>query len=237
MKSNRTRHSVQVDHSDHCTTHVVATGVPPPPTDSPILDPPPRPHKGSVEGHAEQPQGVDDGPGRPMPTGPMLEQLTAPTPGVCHVLHRASAPTEQLGDEVLDLAMEPLRVLYLQGDIPPAGTSNRPGRLGLQRRVEAAHPGGVVEQWLTLNNPSTAQGQWYLHQLLFLPRTAPERRWQTRTTHGWSAWARRASRSRPCLPSGRDRAQRRCSRAPCSTRSPQCSKGGAVARTGLSRTE
>ena len=37
-------------------------------------------------------------------------------------------------------------------------TSHRLGRLGLQRRVEAAHPGGVVEQWLTLHNPSTTQG-------------------------------------------------------------------------------
>ena len=104
----------------------------------------------------------------------MLEQLTAPTPGVCHALHKASALTEQLRDEVLDLALEPLRLLYLQTHIPPAGTSNRLGRTGLQRRVEAAHPGGVVEQWLTLHNPSTAKGHWYLHELLLLLRTAPE---------------------------------------------------------------
>ena len=104
----------------------------------------------------------------------MLEQLTAPTPGVRHALHRASALTEQLNDEVLDLALEPLRVLYPQTHIPPAGTSNPLGRLGLQRRVEAAHPGGVLKQWLTLRNPSAAQGHWYLHQLLFLPRAAPE---------------------------------------------------------------
>ena len=115
-------------------------------------------------------------PGARYPPGPVLEQLTAPTPGVRHVLHRASALTEQLTDNVLDLALEPLRVLYLQAHIPPAGTSNRLGCLGLQRRVEAAHPGGVVEQWLTLHNQSTAQGHWYLHQLLFLPRTAPEHR-------------------------------------------------------------
>ena len=113
-------------------------------------------------------------PGARYPPGPVLEQLTAPTPGVCHVLHRASALTEQLTNEVLDLALEPLRVLYLQAHIPPAGTSDCLGRLGLQRRVKAAHLGGVVEQWLTLHNQSTAQGHWYLHQLLFLPRTAPE---------------------------------------------------------------
>ena len=92
------------------------------------------------------------------PPGPVLEQLTAPTPGVRHALHRASALTEQLNDEVLDLALEPLRVLYPQTHIPPAGTSNRLGRLGLQRRVEAAHPGVVVEHWLTLRNLSTAEG-------------------------------------------------------------------------------
>ena len=117
-------------------------------------------------------------PGARYPPGPVLEQRTAPTPGVRHALHRASALTEQLNDEVLDLALEPLRVLYPQTNIPPAGTSNRLGHLGLQRRVEAAHPGGVVEQWLTLRNPSSAEGHWYLHQLLFLPRAAPEHRRQ-----------------------------------------------------------
>ena len=110
--------------------------------------------------------------------GLVLKQLAAPTTGVRHTLHRASALTEQLTDEVLDLALEPLRVLYPQTHIPPAGTSNCLNRLGLQRRVEVAHPGGVVEQWLALHNPSTAQGHWYLHQLLFLPRTTPEHRRQ-----------------------------------------------------------
>ena len=33
-------------------------------------------------------------------------------------------------------------------------------------------------QWLTLCNPSSAQGQWYLHQLLLLLQAAPEHRWQ-----------------------------------------------------------
>ena len=97
-------------------------------------------------------------PGARRPPGLVLEQLTAPKPGVCHALHRVSALTEQLTDEVLDRALELLRVLYPQTHIPPAGKSNRLGRLGLQRRVEAAHPGGVMEQWLTLRNSSTAQG-------------------------------------------------------------------------------
>ena len=117
-------------------------------------------------------------PGARYPPGPVLEQLTGPTPGVRHALHSASALTEQLNNEVLDLGLEPLRVLYPQTHIPPAGTSNRLGRLGLQRCIEAAHLGGVVEQWLTLRNPSAAQGHWYLHQLLFLPRAAPEHRRQ-----------------------------------------------------------
>ena len=59
------------------------------------------------------------------PPGRVLEQLTAPTPGVRHALHRASALTEQLNDKVLELALEPLRVLYPQTHIPAAGTSNR----------------------------------------------------------------------------------------------------------------
>ena len=117
-------------------------------------------------------------PGVRYPPGPVLKQLTAPTPGVRQALHSASALTEQLNDKVLDLALEPLRVLLPQTHIPPAGTSNRLGRVGLQRCVKAALPGGVVEQWLTLRNPSTAQGHWYLHQLLFLPRAAPEHRRQ-----------------------------------------------------------
>ena len=96
------------------------------------------------------------------PPGPVLEQLTAPTPGVRHALHWGSALTEQLNDEVLDLELEPLRVLYPQTHIPPAGTSNCLGRLGLQRRVEAAHPRGGVEQWLMLRSLSAAQGHWSL---------------------------------------------------------------------------
>ena len=99
--------------------------------------------------------------------GPVLEQLTVPPPGVRHALHRALALMEQLNDEVLHLALEPLRVLYPQTHISPVGTSNRLGRLGLQRRVETTNPGGVVEQWLMLRNPSAAQGHWYPHQLPF----------------------------------------------------------------------
>ena len=102
-------------------------------------------------------------PGARYPPPPVLEQLTAPTPKVRHALHRASAQTDQLTDEVLDLALEPLRVLYLQAHIPPTEPSSWLARPGLQCRVEAAHSVGVVEQLLTLRNPSTAQGHWYLH--------------------------------------------------------------------------
>ena len=143
-------------------------------------------------------------PGARCPPGPVLAQITAPTPGVRHALHRASALTEQLTDEVLDLALEPLRVLYAQTHIPPAGTSHRLGRLVFQRRVDAAHPGGVVEQWLTLQNPSTAQGHWYLHELLFLPRTAPEHRRQNPyDTHPERLGAQRFPQpAPPALPPG-----------------------------------
>ena len=131
-----------------------------------------------MEGHTEPHQGVANEPSALYPPRPVLERLTAPTPGVRHALHRASVLTEQLNDEVVDLALQPLGVLCPQTHIPPAGTSNGLGRLGLQRRVEAAHPGSVVEQWLTLRNPSAVQGHWYLHQLPLLPRTAPEHRRQ-----------------------------------------------------------
>ena len=45
-------------------------------------------------------------PGTRYPPEPVLERLTAPRPGVRQVLQRASAPTEQLTDEVLELALE-----------------------------------------------------------------------------------------------------------------------------------
>ena len=129
--------------------------------------------------HHRELMGLEATPAAQYPPEPVLEQLTAPTPGVRHVLHRASAPTEQLTDEVLDLALEPLRVLYPQAHIPQAAMSFPLARLGPQWRVEAIHGGGVVGQWLALRNPSTAQDHWYLHQLLVLPRAAREHRQQT----------------------------------------------------------
>ena len=161
-------------------------------------------------------------PGARYPPGPVPEQLTAPTPGVCRVLQRALARTEQLTKEVLDLALEPLRVLYLQAHVPPTGTSNRLARLGLQRRVEAAHPGGVVERWLALHNLSTAQGHWYLHQLLFLPQAAPEHRQQN------------PQPAPPALPPGQG--PEVLLQGPCLTRPPGCSKKEAATRTGPSQT-
>ena len=134
----------------------------------------------------------------------VLEQFVAPTPRVRHVLHRASARTEQLTDEVLDLALEPLAVLHLQAHIPPTGTSHQLSRLGLQRRVEAAHAEGVVGQWLALRNPSTAQGHWYLHQLLFLPRATLENHTQNpyRTHQGHLGAQGFLQPALPALPQG-----------------------------------
>ena len=175
---DHTRHGMQVDHRGRPAAHAIAAGVPPPSTGVPSLGPR---HSLMREVWRAMLSHLSEwmtSPGARYPPGPVLEQLTAPTPRVRHTLHRASALTEQLTDEVLDLAPEPLRLLYPQTHIPPAGTSNRLGRLGLQRRVEAAHPGGVVEQWLALHIPSSAQGHWYLHHLRFLPRTTPEHRQQ-----------------------------------------------------------
>ena len=157
MGGDRAQHNVHMDNGCRPATHATATGVPPPSTSGPPFGPPPRSHTGRVEGPTEPPTGVGGDPGTRYPPWGVLEQLMAPTPGVRHILHRASAPTEQLTDKVLDVALEPLRLLHPQAHIPLAGTSNHLARLGLQRRIEAAHAGGVVGQWLALHNPSTAQ--------------------------------------------------------------------------------
>ena len=175
-------------------------------------------------------------PGARYPPGPVLERLTAPTTGVRHALHRVSAVTEQLTDEVLDLALEPLWVLYLQTHMPPAGTSNRLGCLGLQRRIEAAHPGAVAKQWLTLHNRSTAQGKWYVHQLLFLPRTAPEHRRQNAYhTHPERLGAQSFLQpSAPAVPPGQS--PEALQQGPPLDTATRYSKGEAKMRTGPSRT-
>ena len=128
--------------------------------------------------------------------------------------------------------LEPLRVLYPQTHIPPAGTSNRLGRLRLQRRVESAHPGGVVEQWLTLRNPATGT---YTNSSSYhgQPRNTAGK---TRTTRTRSAEARRTSRSQSRPPSCRGRTRRRYSRAPRSTPPPRYNKGDATARMVPNRT-
>ena len=175
-------------------------------------------------------------PGARYPAGPVLEQVTASTPVVRHTLHRSSALTEQLTDDLLHLALEGLRVLYPQTHILPAGTSNRLGRLRLQRFVEAAHPGGVVEHWLTLHNPFTRRATGtYTNSSCSRgrPRNTASR---TRTTRTRSAWAGRASRIRPRPPSRRGRSRKHCSRAPRSTRPPRCSKVEAATLTGPDRT-
>ena len=237
MGGDRARHGVQMDHCGRPTAHAIAAGVPPPPTDGPLCGPPTRPYEGRMEGHTEPHQKVANEPGCTVPAGAGARTAHGPlTAGVCHALHRASALTEQLNDEVLDLALEPLWVLYPQTHIPPEGTSNHLGRPGLQRRVEAAHPGGVVEQWLTLRHPSAAQGHWYLHQLLLLPRAAPEHRRQNPYhTHP----ERRGARSFPQpfpRASRRGRAPGRGSRASRSTPPPRYSKGEGTAQMVPNRT-
>ena len=78
-------------------------------------------------------------PGAPYPPGPVLEQLTAPTPRVRRALHRASALTEQLNDGVLDLVLEPLRVLFPPDPHPTRGhfLPPRPPGVAAPRRGRA----------------------------------------------------------------------------------------------------
>ena len=81
-----------------------------------------------------------------------------------------------------------------------------------------------MEQWLTLRNPSTGEGHWYLHQLLFQPRAAPEdRRQNPYHTHPERRGAQDFPQPvPPALPPGQ--ARRRCSRAPRSTPPPRYNK-------------
>ena len=163
------------------------------------------------------------------PPEPVLEQLTVPTPRVRNALHRASAQTDQIPEEVLDLAMDPLRVLYPHAHIPLAGMSRRLARLGLQDRVEAAGAGGVEEQWLPLCNPSPGQGHWYLDQLLFLPQAAPEQhREEPYASHPERLGAQSFPQPPPsALPQGQGREA--LLHYPYLT--PGCSKGGAATQT------
>ena len=112
------------------------------------------------------------------PLGLVLEQLMAPTPRVFRHPAQGVGQNGRAHQGGAGPGTGILGVLYPQAHIPPMGTSNRLSRLGVQRCVEAAHAGGVVERWLTLCNLSTAQGHWYLHQLLFLPQPASKHRRQ-----------------------------------------------------------
>ena len=59
----------QVDHRGRPTVHAIAAGVPPPPTDGPLFDPPTRLYEGRMEGHTEPHQGVANQPGCMVPAG------------------------------------------------------------------------------------------------------------------------------------------------------------------------
>ena len=77
---NRTRHGVQVDKSDRPATHAVATGVPAPPTDGSFLGAPQRPHKEGWRAMLSHHRQWMTELGARCPPGPMLQNLTAPTP-------------------------------------------------------------------------------------------------------------------------------------------------------------
>ena len=111
MRGDRARHGIQFDHCGRPAAHAIATGVPPPPTGGPLLGPHHALTREVWRAMLSHTRDWMTNSGARCPPGPVLEQFTAPKPGVCHALHRASALTEQLTDEVLDLALEPLRVL------------------------------------------------------------------------------------------------------------------------------
>ena len=129
MGGDRARHGMQVDRCGRPGTHEIAAGVPPPPTGDPPLGPPTRPYEGCMGGHAGPHQGVANEPGCTVPAGAAARRAHGPHTRGPPRPAQGAGPTEQHTDEVLDLALEPLRVLYLQTRIPPAGTSNRLGRL------------------------------------------------------------------------------------------------------------
>ena len=178
MGGNCAKHGVQVDRCGRPATHAIATGVPPPPTGGPLLGPPTGPYKGRMEGNAWPHQGVADEPGCTVPAGAGARTAHGP--------HTRGPPRPAQG-------VGPHGAAHRRGARPgagaaagalPAGPHPAPGHVqppgppGFAAPRQGRASGGVVEQWLTLRNPSTAQGHWYLHQLLFLPRAAPEHRRQ-----------------------------------------------------------
>ena len=93
-----------------------------------------------------------------------------------------------------------------------------------------------MEQWLTLHNPSTAQGQWYLEQLLFLPQTAPEHsRQNPYHTHPERLGAQSFPQpAPPAFPPGQS--PEALQQTPRLTQPPRNSRGEATTRMGPSRT-
>ena len=170
---DRARDGVQVDHRGRPTAHAIAAGVPPPPTDGPLFGPPTRLYEGRMGCHTEPHQGVANEPGCTVPAragaqtahGPHTRGPPRPAQGVgSHGAAKRRGAGPGAGAAVGALPADPHPT---RGHVQPP----RPPGFAAPRR-------GVVEQWLTLRNPSAAQGHWYLHQLLFLPRAAPEHRRQ-----------------------------------------------------------
>ena len=178
MGANPAQSGVQMDNGSHPATHAIATGVPPSSTSGPPSGPSPSPHTGTVEGPAEPPQGVDGDPrrtiavrtGTPPAHGPDARDPPHPAQGVgpYRTAHRRGAGRG---------AGTPADAL-LAGPHSACGQVRPPGLPQTAATRQGHTAAGVLEQWLALQNPLTAQGHWYLHQLLLLPRAAPEHRRQ-----------------------------------------------------------
>ena len=184
-----------------------------------------------MEGHTEPHQGVANEPGCTVPAGagartahgPITWGPPRPAQGVGshRAAHRRGArPGAGTAAGALPADPHPTR-----GHVPP------PGPPGF---AEAAQPGGVVEQLLTLRNPSARKATGTYTNSSSYHRRPRSTAGKTRTTSTRIAEARRASCSRSRPPSHRGRAGRRCSRAPRSTPPPRYSKGEATARSNCS---
>ena len=95
-------------HSGRPAAHATATGVPPPPTGGSLFGPQLRPGKGSLEGHAEPPQGVDDESGCTVRAGADARAVHSP--------HTRGPPRPAQG-------VRPYRTAHRRGAEPGAGAA------------------------------------------------------------------------------------------------------------------
>ena len=142
---NRARHGMQVDHCGRLAAHVIAIGVPPPPTGGPPLGPQPRPHKGSVDAHAEPPQGVDDEPGCTVPAWAGAQAAHGPD------TRGPPLPAQGVG---------PYGTAHRRGGGPGAGAA--PGALPADPHPASGHvrPAWAARSCSAASRPHTQEAWW-----------------------------------------------------------------------------